>query len=450
MLNTHKIAFACKELFLGRNSKKILRKLRESESFPREKIKANQEEQFKELMKRAWKSPFYRELYSSIGIKAEDLKSLKDIGKLTILTKDMFRENSERMLCEDIDTKKTILRRSSGSTGKRLIFRMLPDSNSSNLAHMLRGYSWWDVDPWETKIKFWGVPWQFEKTLFSKMKAFRLFIKDYLLGTTFRSAFNTNEDDFKKALKIVERKKPKVIFGYGTALFMFAEYINKMGGMKHRFKCAIYTSETLNEYHREIMTKAFKCPIISEYGSVETGIIAYQCSCGNYHVSEEKVFLEILDENNTPVKNGVGRAVITYLTERSLPIIRYDLGDIIEVSEHDNECDNGITLKTFKKITGRANDLIKSPTGKYVHPELFDYTMRYFPGIERFKIIEKDIGILHVLLQSKDEIDEKRIDGLLEELNERMGGGFNLTCDVVPLIENEPSGKFRWVVGKGY
>ncbi len=70
--------------------------------------------------------------------------------------------------------------------------------------------------------------------------------------------------------------------------------------------------------------------IKSMYGSVDCAGIGVQCiNCGSadYHVLDY-VYVEILDENNQPVPDGVeGDIVVTVLKHRLVPIIRYRVGD---------------------------------------------------------------------------------------------------------------------------
>ena len=444
-----KLGFLFKEKFLGRNTMFELAMLEKIQACDPIERRERQEEEFLALWHRVWKSPYYREKYESAGLSLDSIDSTTDLHKIPLLTKSDFRGNAGRMLCEGVAKNELVTTRTSGSTGQRLVFSRSRKFGSHNLAQCLRGRRWWGVDPWATTAKFWGVAWQFENTPAKKAKAYFKYIKDRLIGTIHFSAFDVTKDELEKVAKRIERFKPEVLFGYGTSLYMFARHCLNRGGLNHHFKVAIYTSEALTDHQKETIGVAFGCPVVSEYGSVETGIISYQCPEGRHHISEENILLEVIDSDCKTVAPGVqGKAVITVLQERAIPIVRYELGDLVTLEPDEGICDCGVNLKSLKVLGGRANDLIQSPKGRFVHPEMFDYTMRYFPGVERFRIVELDIGKIEVILQCPNGVDASRLDWLKQDLLKRLKGEFEVSLSVTPLIRNEPSGKFRWVIRK--
>lgn len=444
-----KLGFIFKEKLLGRNTLSELAALEGLQACDPRKRRAQQEQDFQALWRRAWDSPYYREKYQSAGLNLESVSSLADLPKIPLLTKADFRGNADRMLCDGVTPDELVTTRTSGSTGQRLVFSRSRSFGSHNLAQCLRGRRWWGVEPWSKMAKFWGVAWQFEDTAAKKAKAYLKYIKDRIIGTVHFSAFDVTRDELERVAKRIEGFRPDVLFGYGTALYMFARHCLDRGGLKHRFKVAIYTSEALTDRQKETIGEAFDCPVVSEYGAVETGIIAYQCPEGRHHISEENIVLEVLDEDGKQVEPGrQGKAVISVLHERAIPILRYELGDLVTLEPAREACGCGVNLRSLKVLGGRANDLLQSAKGSFVHPELFDYTMRYFPGVERFRIVELELGKIEVILQCPNDVESARLDDLKKDLVARLKGEFEVSLSVTPLIENEPSGKFRWVVRK--
>jgi phenylacetate-CoA ligase len=140
---------------------------------------------------------------------------------------------------------------------------------------------------------------------------------------------------------------------------------------------------------------------------------------------------------------------LTHLRENAAPIIRYQIGDIVNIKNGGKyECECGVKLSVLNEIRGRENDLIRSPSGDYVHPEVFDYIMRYQTEIERFRIIEETVGKLRILLQVKKPMREVNIDLLVKKLEEHAGKDFEYIIEQTDSIPNEPGGKFRWVISK--
>ena len=396
-------------------------------------------------------SSFYHEFYGAEGIGRSDIQGLEDLKCLPILTKELFINNSHKMLARGFPRNETSLCRTSGSTGQRLIFRRDNSVGSFHLAHQLRGRSWWNLYPGDTEIKFWGTAWRFEESLKGKVTAYLRWLKDRSMGVLHLSAFAVKETDLEIAYKKLIKVRPRLLFGYGTAIYMFADFIKRNYGniANNRPEVIIYTSEYLSAVRREMIGEVFNCPVVSEYGSVECGIHSYQCRSGQNHFSDETLFYEVIDSQGHPITDGRGTLLLTHLRENAAPIIRYQIGDIVNIKNGGKyECECGVKLSVLNEIRGRENDLIRSPSGDYVHPEVFDYIMRYQTEIERFRIIEETVGKLRILLQVKKPMREVNIDLLVKKLEEHAGKDFEYVIEQTDSIPNEPGGKFRWVISK--
>jgi phenylacetate-CoA ligase len=450
MSKLHKTAFTIKEKLLGRSSHQILQDLLESQYWSRDRIQKHQERLLSSVLDTAFlQSPFYRDLYGKKGIARSDIQTIEDLKFLPVLTKKHFIENSDDMLISGFPQEQTKLCRTSGSTGQRLVFRRDKSVGNFHQAHQMRGRSWHKIQPGDTEIKFWGIAWKLENTAKGKLTAYFKWLKDLSIGVLHLSAFAVKEQDLAEAYKKFLRIRPSVIFGYGTAIYMFADFIkrNFEQAPDDILKAIIYTSEYLSNERKSLIESVFNCPLVSEYGSVECGIHSFQCQEGNSHFSDETLLFEVVDEDGNKVLDGQGTLLLTHLREKATPIIRYQIGDIISIKNGGNSiCKCGMTLSVLDEIRGRENDLIRSPDGNYIHPEVFDYIMRYQTGIKRFRVIEKAIGELLIILEVVEPKKPSDIDELVEKLSEFVGNEINFSIEQTDNIPNEPSGKFRWVI----
>lgn len=116
---------------------------------------------------------------------------------------------------------------------------------------------------------------------------------------------------------------------------------------------------------REDCLKAFGAPMIVPYSAQEGQFIAHQCPTGtHFHINEELVFVEILDDDNRPCPPGVvGRVVVTPLFNYAQHFIRYELGDLAVFGE---ACGCGRTLRVIDHIAGRVTHMFRLPGGKRV------------------------------------------------------------------------------------
>ncbi|MCP5054684.1 MAG: hypothetical protein GY940_46395, partial [bacterium] len=87
--------------------------------------------------------------------------------------------------------------------------------------------------------------------------------------------------------------------------------------------------------------------------------IANQCSfCGNYHVIDPRVILELDDRAEN--LDGSRPIIVTELDNTVMPFIRYRIGDLA-IPAKNTDCPIGYT--TLASISGRTSDIISVPGG---------------------------------------------------------------------------------------
>ncbi|HWA20396.1 MAG TPA: hypothetical protein VG757_15535 [Devosia sp.] len=116
---------------------------------------------------------------------------------------------------------------------------------------------------------------------------------------------------------------------------------------------------------REDFRRAFGARDIAPYSAREGQFMAYQCPTGlHYHINDESVVVEILDEAGRPCPPGVeGRVIVTPLYNYAQPLIRYEQGDLAVLG---GPCACGRTLRVIERIVGRTAHLFRFPGGKTV------------------------------------------------------------------------------------
>ena len=125
---------------------------------------------------------------------------------------------------------------------------------------------------------------------------------------------------------------------------------------------ALMTSgEWLNPGLRERLQRTFAVPVLDVYGSTEFKEIAWQCRKGSgYHINMESVIVEIVDEQGKAVAPGEeGEILVTSLTNRAMPLIRYATGDRGRALEGRCPCWRG--LERLERIEGRVSDYLRIP-----------------------------------------------------------------------------------------
>ena len=99
-------------------------------------------------------------------------------------------------------------------------------------------------------------------------------------------------------------------------------------------------------------------PVVNEYGASETGIIAIENRFHQRVVSQENLFLEVVDERGAPAPHGFGELLVTDLFNRAMPFVRYRIGDLASLGE------SPAGRQTLQALEGRVNDTIRLPSGR--------------------------------------------------------------------------------------
>src|SRR5690606_11264256 len=150
---------------------------------------------------------------------------------------------------------------------------------------IFRGYSWYDIKPWERNGYFWG--YNLDKSALIKIK-----ILDF-----FQNRFRLFSYEDSEVLNFVKKlKKAKYLHGYSSMIYEVAKIINAKGlSANYKLKMVKGTSEKIYDSYQKEVEKAFGLKIISEYGSAEGGLIAFECVEGNMHINVENVIVEVED-----------------------------------------------------------------------------------------------------------------------------------------------------------
>jgi phenylacetate-CoA ligase len=220
---------------------------------------------------------------------------------------------------------------------------------------------------------------------------------------------------------------------------VFALYCERQGIRfpSLRFVLASYEFVSLN--HRRILERAFGVPVLNLYGSTETGHLLMEETAGSgggMQPSHETAFLEVVHSDH----RGIGDLVVTTLTNSFMPLIRYQIGDLVE--KHPDPC------CTSYVVHGRAADAVHVPSGGRVTVRQVDGCFADIEGIAHYQLSELEPG-RWLLRFVPDRVVPA--EALLAKLRLRLANLLELPDDSRLLIEStaalmaENSGKFRLV-----
>lgn len=369
---------------------KWLKFLKESDGWSREDLEAHQWNEFKKICNLAYQySPFYKEFWDKSHFHPDMLKCLDDVQKIPILEKAQLLTNAASIHTNRF-FKQTYTATTSGSTGDSLQFKRDESADSFNRAAIQRGYSWYQVHPWEFSGYFWGFD-------FKVWEQFKTRLLDRLQNRY--RIFSYNEHSFKKFVKKIE--KARYLSGYSSMLYDTAKLINSQQLEKPKqLKLVVGTSEKIFEAYQEEALKAYGSKIISEYGATEAGIIAFECPEGHMHITMEGVLVEEVNKE----------ILVSNLVMQSFPLIRYRLGDYVKLAPKEFSCSCGRNHRIIEEVTGRVGALIQGKGQQY--PSLYCYYI--FKNLAaksklilNYQAIQEEKGKLKLLIEQALTEDEK-------------------------------------------
>ena len=197
-------------------------------------------------------------------------------------------------------------------------------------------------------------------------------------------------------------------------------------------------------YVRLMIENTFNCRIISEYGSTENGVLAFECEYRNLHVLWQNIYLESIDEKGNPVYDDIGRIIVTELHSRSIPFIRYEIGDYGILKKINCLCKNPAPV--LVELAGRIDNFILIPDGGKVYDAILAYCLKEnvyaFRGLQR----RRDEIIIEIVPEGK--LEEKNIAKYEKKLRKHLGNKIKIEFIEVKNIPKDKNGKLRYFISE--
>lgn len=434
------ILFPIQEKLKKHDTVAIRKNMDESQWWSASKLEELRIERLRRLLLKAGQHvPYYRDCFASLGFDPQTISSIADLQNLPFLTKAIIRAEGDRMKS---DIAQGLARfNTGGSSGEPLIFFIGNERVSHDVAAKWRATRWWDVDIGDTEIVVWGSP--IELGTQDRIRAMR----DALMRTELMPAFQMNEPNLDQFVTRIVERRPKMLFGYPSAISHIAAHARKRGIRLDNLgvKVVFCTSERLYDHQREAISTAFACPVANGYGGRDAGFIAHECPSGGMHITAEDIIVEIVDESGAVQPPGVaGEIVVTHLATSEYPFIRYRTGDIGVLSNEKCECGRGLPL--LQEIQGRSTDFVIAADGTVIHGLALIYILRDQLGVREFKVVQESIELTRVLLVTESPFEQQSIERIISGFKQRLGASVEIKVELTDSIPAEKSGKFRYII----
>lgn len=384
-----------------------------AEALSRDQLNALQAERLRATVERAMKSPFYGKLYREHGITPDTIKTVDDVRKLPMTTKQDLRDNYPYGLLAAGQDAMVRMHASSGTTGTpTAIFYTDEDLHTwaslmARCMHMI------------------GIR---RSDVFQNMSGYGLFTGG--LGIHYGAehlgclTIPAGAGNSKRQLKLLKDFNVTAVHIIPSYALYFASFLEKEGidPKSLPLRRALIGAEPHTEEVRKRIEEIFDIKAYNSYGLSEMNGpgVAFECPEQNgMHLWEDSYILEVIDPASLePVEDGqVGELVLTTIRRDGMPIVRYRTRDLTRILP--GECPCGRVHRRIDRIQGRTDDMLILK-GVNIYPMQVEQVLMSMPEVGSNYLIvlesDGDMDQMCIRVEINDDIfvEDMRVLGALQ------------------------------------
>jgi phenylacetate-CoA ligase len=317
--------------------------------------------------------PYYRDLFGKHRFDPERLrKDTAYLADLPMLTKDIVREQGDRLLSRPLAAGRHHVCRTGGSTGKTAVFYYDQEGADYSAAvtlfcresigkrkamtetHLAARFSDHVPEAWPSREDF---------------KTFAMNRRNIFFG-------RIDDGGLEEMWQHLRAFPTYLLHGHPSTVYALATYVERRYGPQQQpFAVFESSGELLHGYMREAIARAFGCRVVDRYGLAELGVAAYELNGSGLRILESEAW----PENQPSGDPESPELVLTGLRNRLMPLIRYATGDLgtVERDEKGFRIDNPV---------GRVHDRVEINGVPYLTHHVQDVLGHRVGGIDEFQI----------------------------------------------------------------
>ena len=384
--------------------------------------------------------PHYHGVTTVDEIRADPVAAL---AAFPVLTRDTVREEGEALLSTEGDRSEWTENTSGGSTGEPVELFQDPDHLARTVAIREVYSTWVGGRLGNPELYIWGS----ERDVEGARTSVRNRFGNRLLRRSLLNAFVLTDDSIRSILEEITNGPPRLVVAYAQACYEVARFATREEISLPPQVAVIATAGTLYDFMRDQIEQTFGCPVVNRYGSRETGDMAGEClHHRGLHVLPWCTHVELLDDDGRQVAEGEeGEVIVTGLTNRAMPLIRYRIGDRA-IAGSGERCPCGRDTPMLAGVTGRSVDMFFGGDGRMVDGEYFTHLLYFRPWLRQFQVIQRQTDLVVYRLVADGPIPEADRSELIEKTKAALGDECNVEIEMVDSIEPSSSGKLRYTI----
>ena len=323
-----------------------------------DELQALQTQRLKWTLKHAYENvPMYRRKFDAAGVHPDDFRELSDLRKFPCTTKQDLRDNYPFGLFAVPQSELVRIHASSGTTGNPTVV----------------GYTREDLDNWAEQVaRVVVAAGASDESMVQICFGYGMFTGalglHYGLERIGATVVPTSSGNTEKQLKFMRDFGTDTIVATPSYCLYLAEAAREAGEEfpmdRYRLSLGLLGSEGCTPEMRDQIESrwggGFFCT--DNYGMSELNGPGMSGECrerAGLHINEDHFLCEVIDAASGQVleKGSTGELVVTNLTKRGLPMLRYRTKDITRIDYSPCAC--GRTTARMHKIIGRSDDMLK-------------------------------------------------------------------------------------------
>jgi len=432
------------------NRSKVLTYYQKLKEYQWNSLQENQEIQRKKLYAliqyASQNIPYYQQIIKEDNIIFSEDTIFEDIKKFPLLTKEIIRNHFDEL--HRFRDKTYYRNTSGGSTGEPVIFYQ--DKEYLNWANATKRLfnEWAGRKLGDPMIKLWGsLP-----DILGSGQGFKGFLRQQVSGITILGTYRMTEEDMYRHVQNINHLKPRLILAYTNSIEELARFIQEHHLSVYSSPAVMTAAGVLYPEVKAKIEEVFHTTVFNRYGSREVSDMACNCEKDEgLHSIPAIHYIEIVDDEGRQVKPGKsGNIIVTLLTNYTMPLIRYQIGDRGILSEKACSCGRGFPL--LEKVEGRIRCIFRNKQGDLIDGGVFIRLFYFRENIKQFQVIQEfpEQITINIVLKNKNQskIAEKDFLEISESIKKIMKSNITIKYNLVEFINPTSSGKYGYVISK--
>ena len=379
--------------------------------------------------------PYYKKLYLELSLGPDDINSTESLSKtLPVLTKDVVQDRLQEFVPECLSAFEYFYARTSGTTGKGLLFPMTVDADRIQNATWWRYRSRFGLNRNTWYAHFYGkniVPFEQNRPPFWRV--------NYPGKQVLFSAYHMRKENLPYYIEALNKYRPPWIQGYPSLLNILAEYILETQSLEYQPKVVTIGSESLLTHQKQKIEAAFRASCRQHYGLTEATASISECSEGNLHVDEDFGYVEFIEN-----QYGYNEIISTGFANKAFVLLRYNTGDVATLPKSGTSCSCGRSGRLVSDIDGRIEDYVVTQDGRRIGR--LDHIVKDMVNIKECQIVQEKINQIVIKIVRGPNYTVADEDKLITETKKRVGYEMEVKPNYVEALQRSKTGKLRFVI----